>query len=282
VKKTSASLSKVAGILGLMWFYGFLFYALAVAARWIHFDFRELGKVALPFLVHDRWFVETYLLLYLLSPFINTALVRLGRREFRILLLVMFIFFSAWPSVLPGGPVTDSGYGIATFVLLYSVGAYVRLWGFAPRPKRLYLAGYLLCASATFACSVSLTDTLGQDRIWGYNFVPNLLGSACLFMMFDGIRLQRQYINQIAAHTFAVFLIHTDHSLSGIIYEDVLRTATFRSSPLFLVHAAASIALIYVGATAVDVVRRILTSAIARRLARLAGSRTPSRWQGIP
>jgi len=97
----------------------------------------------LKFMIPLSWYVTVYAALYLLSPFINKLIRELTAGQFRILLCVLLAVFSVWPSALElitaltgikltsmcplGTQGSGAGYTIVHFVVMYLVGAYLRM-----------------------------------------------------------------------------------------------------------------------------------------------------------
>ncbi|MEN6313220.1 MAG: acyltransferase family protein, partial [Clostridiaceae bacterium] len=257
IDKSFIKASKIIRILISMLSYALLFYVIAVAIGALPLTLKELGKALLPFFIDRRWFIEVYIILILLSPFINIGLNNCNKKNFRKYLFIMFLFFSIWPSFLPSSPVTDNGYGIITFVMLYSVGAYLRKFSINLLPKIFYFLGFIMCASFTFLCSLFLKEVLGIGRIWGYNFIFIIAASVFLFIYFSKIHIQSKVIIHIAKFTLGVYFVHTDPSIISILYKYILHCDEYWNNSLFLLHAFGSIVLIYISGTIIDIIKEI-------------------------
>ncbi len=144
INKNSIQISKVIEFLFNMLCYSLFFYAIAVGLELLPLTYKELAKAVFPFFRGLRWFIEIYIILYLFSPFLNRGLNQLNKREFKILLILMLLFFSIGASFLPNPPVKDNGYGIITFVLLYSIGAYIKKFYIMSYSKKA-LSCWVLC-----------------------------------------------------------------------------------------------------------------------------------------
>ena len=70
------------------------------------------------------WFINMYIFLYLLSPFINKLLRNLSLKEHKQLIIVLFIMLSILPHLALHTTLTNTGYTISNFVMLYIIGAY--------------------------------------------------------------------------------------------------------------------------------------------------------------
>lgn len=72
------------------------------------------------------WFFDVYILLYCLSPFLNDYLNKISQKEFKKLLLVLFLLFSILPTLTGLKFFQNTGYTLYSFVFLYFVGVYLR------------------------------------------------------------------------------------------------------------------------------------------------------------
>lgn len=84
-----------------------------------------------PVLSRRYWFITVYVVLYLLSPFINGFVDSLSKDKlFKFLALGGGLFY-LWPTLCwaTNAPqlIPDAGYGIVNFVYLYILGRYIRL-----------------------------------------------------------------------------------------------------------------------------------------------------------
>src|SRR5690625_1790756 len=262
IEKSSIKLTKVIELLLMMMFYGVVVYSIALLFGWTTFSWTGLITEIFPILVGLKWFLRTYIILYLLIPFINKGLNQMDKREYRMFLIILLVFFSLYPSFLPSPPVTDRGYGIINFVLLYSLGGYIKKYFKGVKTKSFYLVGYLLSALVTFCFTLGILDAIFISRnpwvAWGYNFIFNILGSVFLFLFFSKLSINFKIINYVAQFTLGVYFVHTSPLIYEFLYETVLNTNKFWHSPWFIIHALVSILLVYVVGTLIDMGRKFL------------------------
>ena len=94
IKKDTINIRKCVDLLILLAFYGICFYIIRIFIGIDKFSIKNLIKVSLPILAGSRWFVKTYIILVILSPFINKSLIELFSRIgviFNISLVLIFI-----------------------------------------------------------------------------------------------------------------------------------------------------------------------------------------------
>ena len=216
--KDRTSLRKPVGLFLYVIAYKVLFYVLE---RMILKEAFTIKGILFSF-VPSNWFIVLYVVLVLLSPYINRAVRELSQKSFLILLIMSFLLFSVWPTILDIVELkfgietmeintvslngTSSGYSIVNFVMLYLIGAFISRFQVLRYAKRWDVLGYLICTGIIFVQELVLYDG------WSYAN-PFVILSAIFFMnIFRKIQIASRFLNVIAKATLGVYLIHT-HSL---------------------------------------------------------------------
>ena len=69
---------------------------------------KQIIKECVPLVFNNGyWFFKIYICLYMLIPFINSYLIKLEKDKYKKLLLIMFLLFSVWDSIIPNKIITD-------------------------------------------------------------------------------------------------------------------------------------------------------------------------------
>ena len=153
INKDKFSLRKPFNLICTTAFYGIIAFFVGLLLGNSKFTLYNLFIAIFPFFAGYRWFVETYLILLLLCPFINIMLKSLNKRSFSVLLTIQIFIFSVWYSIGLSAPLLDNGYGIINFITLYLIGAYLRLFVFEnikTQIKWKYFSIYLFTSLLTF------------------------------------------------------------------------------------------------------------------------------------
>ena len=160
----------------------------------LNIGFKNAFVSIFPILTKDNyWFITVYLLMYVLSPFINTLINSMDKKNHFNLILILIIFFSIISFVLPHGSLLDPscGTGIIWFVTLYVVAAYIKKYVAIDVSKRkLYLCSYIafsLLTTCAYFSSELAAMMLGHDgvtfmRIYMYNPFFVFMASVSLFL----------------------------------------------------------------------------------------------------
>ena len=212
-------------------------------------------------------FVGSFIVLYLLIPFVNKLVKAVTKREFQYLLALLIGVYSVVGTFVPFGFYEYIGW----YVTVYLVGAYIRLYGIPLIQSRirevLFMLVSLLAVSLSILGIFYLTRIKGGELQIGtlYYFVSDsnkilaLLSSVSLFLFFKGLNLQQKaWVNRIATATFGVLLIHgNSNAMREWLWRDVLENVSYFNSPLpcLWIHALLSVLGVYVVCVAIDLLR---------------------------
>lgn len=244
-----------------------MLYRLLLLPFWITgyepFTFGALIQALLPVTEIGTEFVQCYLLFYLCIPFLNILLHHLNETQhLRLIALgsLIYVLFGTLRRV-------QMNY-ISWFIVLYFIAAYLRLY---PRPIQCKTAlwGWLtLAAFAVSALSVVLWTWIGVEQqknnaIFSYmllydsNAILAAAAAVFAFLFFKSLRIRPHlWINEIAATTFGVLLIHANSdAMRRWLWQDVLDVVGAYGSPRFVLHAFLSVLVVFLVCALVDMLR---------------------------
>lgn len=265
VNQKTFCLRKATELLCITAFYGAISYFISVATQNNIWDTVDFAYAVIPFWKGARWFVETYIILILLAPFLNKMLCGLDKKSYEILLAIQILLFSIWYSVGLSAPVLDDGYGIINFITLYGIGGYLKRYG---NELRLYkgkkwplLATYLAAAIFTFFVSYFTNP-------YGYAFITNIIGAVALFAFFAKCDIgQIKWINQISEGTFDVYFVHSDKNTSLLLMYELLGAKFVADTPWIMLHVIFVIIVVWIlGLCAFKIRKKIFDISINRLL----------------
>lgn len=233
--KSKFKVKKVIKIWIKVVFYSIVIYGILLLFGQVKISIKDCIKSFLPILTNEYWFVNCYILLYILSPFINKLIESLNKKEFQKLLIILLIVFCAFTSILPSSFTFDKtgGYGIIWFIVLYLVGAYIRLYVNFNYENRKNLIGFFLISAFNYLLILIMEYICGKFQVMNmsakllkYNFITVFLASVFLFSYFKNMEAKNSKIinivSKIASLTFGVYIIHEQVVLRGILYLDIL------------------------------------------------------------
>lgn len=229
----------------------------------------ELLKSALPVVTDQYWFVTAYLLMYMVSPFLNCTIAAMGKRmHFMCCCVLLGIFCVAHnlAYIYDFGDV-DGGYTFLWFCVLYIVAAYIRLYVPVEGKQRKWgLLVYGLCALgvglARFAAHYVTTAIFGTPMLtsffYSYNSILVVPASIGLFLAMRTINAEgiaAKLIGFFAPLAFGVYLIHDHPSIRPMLWS-ILKPYIFADSIWLIPYGLACTAGIFLVCCAVEWLRQ--------------------------
>lgn len=251
-------------------FYSFVLKLIFMLTGQDDFSIVSLVSCFVPILTGRYWFLTIYVGMYLVSPFLNTLIRAMDKRQHALLNVVLFAVMSVWVSVHPSiaGMNSGGGWGLAWFVTLYITASWLRLY-YTPDNKPLpWFVGF-----AAIPAGMALVFCLA---VWGYlpglfatvtghwyryDSAPVYLMTMCLFVGFLNVRIPSgklsRSIVRVAPLTLGVYLIHAHANVSPWSWA-VLELPARMASPLFPLIQLGAVLGIFVLCAALDAVRSTL------------------------
>ena len=231
----------------------------AIPSTGFELSFGEILVSIFPVMAKRYWFFTCYIVMMVLSPFVNKFIDSLDKATYKKLLAVLLVLFVGINSInIWGDPLgTDKGYSVLWFIVLYLVAAYIRRYGL---PKLPY--GILYIAISIFSTFASALLKLGgkyfnifsqaSEILLRYNSATVFFGSVCLFLFFlnHPIKLNKilqKLICGVSVASFGVYLLHEHPLVRDILWNNIVRLqGTTNSIGSYLLRMLISIVVIFV------------------------------------
>ena len=227
-----------------------------------------LGMFFTPSASRHYWFATIYLIFYLFSPFLALLARKLKKNQLLVLIISLVLIFSkVWGDILPfSNPMEDQGMGIAWFVTLFFIAAYIRLYVPEIKKKWIPVAVFVLCAVVMVAALLGfgfIETTTGhlknrQEFFYHYNSIPVLLMSVSAFLFFRSLKIKEGFfakaICKIAGLTFGVYLIH-EHFLLRDLWTTLWDVPFHFDKPYFIVHLFVTVLAVFTACAIIEFVR---------------------------
>lgn len=164
----------------------------------------------------NYWFVVSYLLLYILAPVLNSFAEHASRHQFRCTLVGFYLFeiIGGW---MFGIEHFDEGYSTLSFVGLYLLARYMRLYDIGLRKLSFMqnISGYLLVCLCATICVFAQLCVCGRIVLVGgylntYISPTVIISSLFLFFAFEQLNVVSPLINRWSTSALAVYLIHNN------------------------------------------------------------------------
>lgn len=255
--------------------YSLLLFLIGIAFSLEKMSLSIVIKSFLPIISRHYWFATAYVVLYLVSPFVNKLVMSLSKREYTTLILGAALLFSAWTTLLwfTEGALTAGKTGILWLIYMYLIGGYFRIY-----PPKLRTRTLLFSAVALLVFLVAYQYLKGRlGLLSNFAFLEedslfSLLLSAILFLLFLRIKFETPWLNKlitsIGGASFGVYLIQEHGMVRSWLWLKVVKSDTIANDwYLFLVYIFVVIVLLAI-AFVVSKCYRILFILIKRRVIR--------------
>jgi len=264
---SSLKLHKFAKLVGQIWFYSIAMLGMAMGLGLDTVTSRNMMLALLP-IGAMSWFAQNFLVLYLLTPIINRVLRWLQHKYYVMLLVVSTVIWFLIPTALnlwPNVPHTTFGFKhIFSFIVFYSLGAYIKLYG-SHITKKIGIIFTAIGFVGAFLGDIlvdvlAMTNPVYMKQIFyftqnDYGFFQLLLGIGLFIIFLKAKITYRPWINVVASTTFGIYLLHDNRLFLHHMWDNVLATYQYYDSIVLPLYAIFVVALIFVVGMTVDYVR---------------------------
>ncbi len=258
-------LEKAVKLWAQIWFYSVLFMGIFYGFGFAEFQLEMFIKSIMPITYSMYWFATTYLVLYILTLFLNPAIKRMSRKQHLALIWTLGTLWSILPTFTNG----DFGYSsLGLFVLLYFIGSYFRLhpskW--TNQCARSFLFGiimYGIIIAFVFLIdflSVEFPELAGNETyLAGENKVTTILCAIGLFLGFKNLKMAyHPWLNRFASSMFSVYLIQENYFIHPMLWKEWFRNRMYSWSSRLWIHAIVCILIVIVVGVIIDQLRIFL------------------------
>ena len=246
-------------------------------------SFYKAIQYIFPIESEHHWFATSYVLMYVFAPVMNAAVKNLTRKQLKVTILGLLLWFCFIKSFVPVLFSTDRyGYDLGWFLCVYLIAAYIRKYNvvlFYSAKKSLLV--YLLSSTMTFVLFMGLHEI--NLRRGGfiyystvpshYNFILTLTGALGLFSFFRFCPMRENFfskvIRYIAPLTFGVYLVHEHIEIRDrwiIWLQSLIGDIPVDSVWAFAWHMLRCVVIVFAAGIFVDWIRMIIFEYIGRVL----------------
>ena len=251
-------------ILTDVWSYSWIIAAIFMAFGLGTYNMDDILASVFPVSRSAYWFITAYIGVMLFVPFLNRFVMKISKKNFKILLLVTAFIMSVLPTFIPYGDPWTSEFTWLLF--LYLVGAYIKLHGFNIFKNKsfylwIFLGVYFLVGAAN---DVFAQIFNGHDALFDYasyftrrNVLPLLVCSIALFLYFVNLEIKpNKVVNYFGKMTLGVYLLHSNLWIKKILYDKVLFSdKVLDSGGLFSIALIGSTIFIFIAGILIESIR---------------------------
>ena len=224
------------------WFYKILF-----ASVLLFTGIYELSKVQYlkslnPFDLAGYWFIACYLIMDILSPFINILIKNMNQKTHRKLIITSIFCFSIFSFLSSNTFGSNDGFTVIQFIILYFIGAYLAKYPIENNThfknysknklQLLLLVGFIFFIFINYLFynfGITLENQTNQiiqfvgnqitNYTMHYNCIFVLIQTICYFLLFKTFTINSKIINFIGKLTLGVYLVHDNPYIQVLIYK---------------------------------------------------------------
>ena len=260
-------------ILQILFYSLIIFFVLTISGL-IKPSFKDYCYAIFPIATNMDGFSTEFIMMYILSPFINIMIANLTYKQLKRLLVILALMFSVIPNIFCFMGTTiefGGGYGIVWFLVLYITGAFIKKSKVQNLGKGKSVLIYVilgLIAPLSSIGAVIMYKLTGIMKFWefkelfySYTSIPIYLASIAFFVMFIKMEIRNEkicsVINKIAATTFGVYLIHDNRFLRSVLW-NFLEPSKYSGQAFLFVYMLICIFGIFVICSVIEMLRQLL------------------------
>ena len=262
-------------LLGERYFYAVAIWCLFFFTGYEAFSVKGFLKMMFPFFTVADNFTSCFLLFYLLIPFLNKLIHALTEKEHFMLMAWCIGVYVFLPSFAKANVVFNY---ITWFSILYVIASYIRLhpkdWLNSTKITGSLAGASLLLSWMSVIVLAIVSRFIGKEIGICYYFVADsnkvlaLITGVSTFLFFKNLKIgYSKAINTIAASTFGVLLIHANSdTMRRWLWGDVCNNVGASQEGTIIIHAIASVMVIYFVCTIIDMIRnRLIEQPLIKR-----------------
>lgn len=257
-------------------FYSISIFAILLILGKVDFNFKNVIYSLFPVCTNMDGFSTEYIMMYILSPYLNIFINNMNAKQHKTLLIILVILFVIIPDLFCFmGTTYDFGgaYGVVWFILLYFTGAYIKKYVRIDEiKKQKYLITYVtlaLLVPLSSICSMILYKITGivkffefKQLFYSYNSILVYPASISLFVLFLSIDIKNSRLNKmilsLSSTTFGIYLIHDNRFIREILWKEIINPCKYANDANVFVALILSVLLIYLICSIIEKVRAYL------------------------
>ena len=242
--KSEITLRKFLKLLLEIEFYTVVIYLIFVSTGYVEFSSIRLLRILWPINDVNSGFLSGFLLYFLFIPFLNVLVRNLQRKQHLALIgmsLFVYTFLAKIPDFFWGGVFCSVNY-LTWFSIIHIIASYLRYYPMrCDHNTNLWIVATIISvvlAMMSVVC-VRLTGMGAYYFVSDSNAPFALLVAVCSFMLFKSIEIPySKLINNIAASTFGVLLIHANSdTMRQWLWHDMLHCDEMFGTSYLYLHA---------------------------------------------
>lgn len=210
--------------------------------------------------VGKNWYISTYVCFFFFIPFINELLIKLDKKRFQKLLIVIFLLYFLLNTL------TFNIFSVGNFYFMlnfYVFGAYYRLHGQKIDNSRnlrrclicmfIMLLSTLVIVAVGYKLQIEVLITK-SNPFATYSNILSFGFSYYLFVYFANKDWCSKAVNRIASTSLSVYMLHDDELIYQLIWMKWYPNEAYINNPY--IHLLVKVFLIYGVCVVIDLLRQ--------------------------
>lgn len=224
----------------------------------------------LPIMAGQYWFISAYIALYFLSPVINVLANKLNQKQYKYLLIILFIMLGVIRIIFNPAGLFSSG--MLPVIMMYLLGGYVKKF-VKVKPKQYYFTKYILLTILFVLIYIVLQivqNSVEDKQLYyrmtyivtyfrEYNNLIIVAMTVLIFLKFKSINIKSNVINKIIAliapSVFSIYIIHNNISIRDIMWV-TMGAQNYTGTWFFVAYLLLLIIGVFIACLLIDLVRR--------------------------
>lgn len=270
-KKKNINKKSILKITNITWFWSWITLVVFCLFFSKYVNLSSIIKSIFPIFFGTYWYITAYLVLYIISPYLNIVIEKLEKREFQFFLLIILVSLSVIPTISRVSALNSPSNGATIFslIIVYFIGGYIRKYSddFSLKNVKLYLWVLIFCIIAIFILQIGLNiaykagifDITIRDKYGVFmrtNSPLEIGAGTALFLIFKNIKLNySKIINYVANSMLSVYIIHTNPLIMKIIWGKIFEVRMFENSAYIVLIEVLIAIIVFSMCVVIDITR---------------------------
>ena len=220
------------------------------------------------------WFITAYILIYILSPYLNKFIKSLTKNEHKKLLIIILTIWSIIPTFF--GIFNNNTESLLYYnrfiwlIILYFLGAYIKLYSLKffnkNKIKRFIMISLISFTTMILGViiiyhfkDIFLKIGIKQEAyFWQPNSIPMIILSIAIFELFLNFKIKNnKLINLLASTTLGIYMLH-DGPLANILWKKVFKSLNCLNSKYAIIYIIVHTFIIFIVGSLIDLIRQLI------------------------
>ncbi len=227
--------------------------------------------------IWGNWYVVSYTILLLITPFLNKLLKELSKSQFQGLIVITLIIWSVIPTI------TNFAWKFSDvdfFIIMYIIGSYIKLYKFDKKKyKNIWNLLLAIIAAILLVLTVYYFDQKGirlndnkfiknATKMKNVNSIFSVLFALSIFLFFLRFKFKSKIINQIAKSSLGIYLLHDNDLVRPYLWKKIYPNVEFLANPfdILLIHIVLKVFAVFLICLIIDQIRLITLHKIFLKL----------------